>query len=118
MIFVVNKKTHKPTPYDVPVHRGTPLGNPASDKPSRFNVIFCKTRTKAIEYYKKWFRDQIEEKNEKVLAELRKIYKMSKAGDVNLVCYCWPEDCHGSVIKEFIEEKLYGSISQPPPSSN
>lgn len=28
MIKVVNKYKHKPTKFDVPVHRGYPLGNP------------------------------------------------------------------------------------------
>ncbi len=106
MIYVVNKRTHRSTSQDFLIGRGTPLGNPWDWRGSKKALYVCKNREEAISNYKLWFDERILWKNEKVLAELRKIYKMAKVGDVYLVCYCQPLACHGEIIKEFIEEKL------------
>ena len=104
MITVVNKRAHVPTDIDFPVHRGTPLGNPYDWKGSQLATFKCCCRADAIEKYKKWLVRQFTEENEEVLDELRKIYKMARKGDVNLVCYCVPENsCHATFIKQIIE---------------
>ncbi len=111
MIRVANKRTHTPTKQDITVGRGTPLGNPWDWRGSQKALYVCKSRDEAIANYRDWLYKQIADKNEEVLAYLRIIYRMARAGDVNLVCYCFPESCHASIIKEFIETKLNEATS-------
>lgn len=106
MIRVVNKRTHTRTTVDFGVHRGTPLGNPYDWRGSPLAQFRCSSRQEAIALFEIWFNKQIVEKNEEVLDALRSIYKMARVGDVNLVCYCVPDDCHAEIIKKFIETHL------------
>ena len=107
MINVVNKRYHKSTPLDVPIHRGFALGNPWTHIKGETKALYqCETREESIEKYKVWFDEQIASKNQEVLDVLRKIYKMAKVGDVNLVCYCFPLKCHGQIIKNYVESYL------------
>ncbi len=99
MITVVNKKYHVPTDIDIYVGRGSPLGNPLPIGPE----IDRKT---AIAYYHEWLPKKLRDKDRKVCDEMNRIYRAAKARDVNLVCYCKPEDCHANIIKKLIEEKL------------
>lgn len=109
MINVVNKYKHQPTDNDVYIGRGSPLGNPftGSKKLEDTKAEFqCASREEAIESYEDYLRLAISNKNNYICQELNKIHKMAKLGDVNLVCFCKPKDCHGDVIKRIIEEKL------------
>jgi len=109
MINVVNKYKHQPTDNDVYIGRGSPLGNPftGSKKLEATKAEFqCASREEAIESYENYLRLAISNKNNYICQELNKIHKMAKLGDVNLVCFCKPKDCHGDVIKKVIEEKL------------
>lgn len=99
MITVVNKKYHTPTDLDIYVGRGSPLGNP---KP----ITHLTTREEAIYYYKGYICEKIEKKDLTICQELNRIYRLAKRGDVNLVCFCVPDDCHGNFIKQLIESKL------------
>lgn len=107
MIRVVNKRTHTPTDHDFPVHRGTPLGNPWTHiKGKTLALHQCASREESIAQYEDWLVKQIEDKNKEVCDALNQIYRMAQAGDVNLVCYCIPLNCHGTIIKRLIESKL------------
>lgn len=110
MIKIANKRSHRPTNTDVPVHRGFPLGNVFDWRGSPKAEFQCKNRAEAIQLYEVWLDKKIEEKDPEVCAELNKIYKLAKNGDVALVCYCehssGKEDCHGRIIKARVEEKL------------
>lgn len=106
MIYVVNKKNHEATARDVVVGRGTPLGNPYDWRGSPLAKFKCCCRDAAIARYKEWFTEQVKAENPEVLDELRRIYKMAKEGDVYLVCFCVPLNCHAFIIKKFIEQYL------------
>jgi len=95
MITVVNKKTYKGKGEYI--GRPNVLGNP-------FPVSMG--RDKCIAEYKKWLNNKIKSKDSAVCAELNRLYKIAKHGDLTLVCWCAPLACHGDVIKAVIEEKL------------
>lgn len=99
MIQVVNKKNHEPTDIDIYVGRGSPLGNPE-------RINHRTTREEAIAFYKVYLPEKIKEKDRVICGELNRIYRAARVGNVNLVCYCKPEDCHADFIKQLIEEKL------------
>lgn len=108
-INIVNKKYHTPTDHDFPIHKGTILGNPFTHLPpgkSTQAQFFVETRDEAIDKYEEYFKEKIAARDYSFLTELRRLYKMAKKGDVNLVCYCYPSRCHGEIIKKFIEDKL------------
>lgn len=103
-IQIVNKRDHVPTSNDFFVGRGSPLGNQWDWRGSKLALYVCKDRKEAIENYTSWLAEQIVSGNQKVLAELRKIWKLVAKGEtVYLVCFCAPDnDCHARPIKEFI----------------
>lgn len=97
MIRVVNKRPHRgPGEY---IGRPSPLGNP-------FVIGRHGDRDLVIARYKEWLVAQCKAGNEPVKAELRRLLGLARAGDVNLVCWCAPERCHGDVIKAVLESKL------------
>lgn len=109
MITVVNKKTHVPTDYDVYIGRGSVLGNPYSSLPAHIETkaeFRCETREESISKFNEYIEKEIKDKNEKICSELNRIWKLAKAGDINLVCYCAPKSCHGHIIKKIIESVL------------
>lgn len=81
------------------IGRGSPLGNP-------FRINQRQTRDEVIDRYEEYIREKIASKDQEVCAELNKIFKAARAGNVNLKCFCSPDRCHGDVIKKLIEEKL------------
>ncbi len=99
MITVVNIKTHAPAGSDFYVGRGSPLGNP-------FPISFNTTREEVIAKYGEYLPQRIREGDAEIRGELNRIWKAAKVGDVNLVCFCAPRDCHANIIKKLIEEKL------------
>lgn len=99
MITVVNKKRHVPTVNDVYVGRGSPLGNP-------YPITFSATREEVIERFRQYLSRELAEGDVEIREEMNRIWKAAKVGDVNLVCFCAPHDCHADIIKKLIEEKL------------
>lgn len=108
MIKVVNKHKHVPTHNDFYIGRGSGLGNPYTHQPlettkAEFQV---KTRDEAIKMYRDNFgrilRSDVEAN--KLFSELlmRALMKL----DINLVCYCEPQKCHGHVLKEFLDDSV------------
>jgi hypothetical protein len=109
MITVVNKRTHKPTSTDVYVGRGSVLGNPYTGSKDIRNTkanYQVANREEAIESYHQWLDEKLADGDKRVRKALNDIYLQAKNGNVNLVCYCKPHDCHGDVIKDLIERKM------------
>ena len=81
--------------------RGSSLGNPYPITEQMDRDIVC-------DMYEEYFNQQVDiEKNPEMLEQLRYIYKQAKQGDVNLGCFCYPNNrCHCSTIKRFIDEHL------------
>ncbi len=99
MITVVNIRNHDPTPSDFYIGRGSPLGNPAK-------ISEHQGRSEVLRSYEEYLPKKIAEGDRPIREELNRIWKAAKVGDVNLVCFCKPRNCHGDFIKKLIEEKL------------
>lgn len=109
MITVVNKHTHIPTPDDVYIGRGSPLGNPYTSinyMKTKADVV-CDSREDSLNQYFNYITIKIKQKDSAICYELNRIYKLVKDGkNVNLVCYCVPKACHGNIVKKIIEDKI------------
>ena len=96
MITVVNKYKHTATSNDIYVGRGSPFGNPYTLKEY--------TRDEAVDKYKLFINDK-KQHNAHFRHELQKLADKAKQGDVNLVCFCKPQRCHGDILKELLESE-------------
>lgn len=92
---IVNKHTHKSSISDYYIGRPSDLGNPFSVE--EFG------RDSAIEKYKDYLCEKINQKDDKILSVLNLIYR--NRSKINLVCFCSPMKCHGEFIKNLIEFK-------------
>jgi hypothetical protein len=80
------------------IGRPSPLGNPFVMKSERERAHVC-------DQYEEWFATQVANKNERVLNELRRLYKLARSRDeLVLGCFCAPKRCHGDTIKAFLEK--------------
>ena len=109
MIQVVNKKNHSPTVYDYYIARPSPLGNPYTHKPNtKFGSIIVDSREEAINNYEDWLKHKILDGDEEIINELKNLMKFYKEkGEINLVCWCKPDSCHGDILKKFMEGNLF-----------
>lgn len=109
MINIVNKKNHKPTKYDYYIARPNPLGNIFTHKNNtKYGKIIVDSRKDAIKNYEEWLKYKILENDEIIIKELKKLINFYKENsEINLVCWCKPKDCHGDILKKFIEGKLF-----------
>lgn len=104
-IVIVNKHHGMRGEY---IGRGSPLGNP-------FVIGVHGTREEVIEKYKVWLNEQIANNNPAVLAELNRLG--NKAIDdkgLALQCFCYPNPCHGEVIKEKLVQAMYNYFKEHP----
>lgn len=103
-IFVVNKANHSPTNNDFYIGRGSVLGNPyTSKKLDNTKALYqCSSKEESIERYEVYLRDKIESGDIVIMNEINYMLKHLKTSDINLVCYCKPNDCHGDVIKSYL----------------
>jgi len=86
MITVVNKHKHIPTPNDVYIGRGSPLGNPYKHiKTGTKAKYVCETRTDAIEAHARDLILSVARKDKAICDALNDIYIKTKNGDVNLI---------------------------------
>ena len=109
MIQVVNKYAHKPDArHDVYIGRGSAFGNPFTHRPlANSKAQFkCVSREAAIASYKSYFFDRIR-KDIEFRKKLKDLSDISKAGDLNLICFCKPKSCHGDIIKQFLESDFF-----------
>lgn len=97
MICVVNKYKHTPTPNDFYIGRGSPFGNP-------YVIGNEYTRDKAVDAYCLYLNAK-RQYNPEFRDQLSKLAEKAKQGDINLVCYCKPQLCHGDVIKDLLEKE-------------
>ena len=81
------------------IGRGSPLGNP-------FVIGFDGNRDTVCDRYEQWFTDRVAAGDPVVLAELRRLYRLARLGDLVLGCYCAPSRCHGETIKRFLDQYL------------
>lgn len=81
----------------------SPLGNPFSYLSISAAQFKVKDRDEAVDKYADWLTQQLKERNVAVVNEMNRIYKLAKEGNVNLVCHCAPQRCHGDIIKSVIE---------------
>lgn len=102
-ITVVNKYHTSEGEY---IGRGTPLGNPFSHMTGTKAQVIVATREEAVGKYKEWLSRKIRAKDPEILAELNRLLVLARRGDLKLKCFCAPKDCHGDVIKEFLEAQL------------
>ena len=94
MIKIVNKKVY--AGEGVYIGRPSVLGNP-------FKIGVHGDREQVIEKYRVWLRGEWK-KDGKVKQELIRLAKLSKEGDLILICWCYPKACHGDVLKDAIEK--------------
>lgn len=109
MITVVNKHTHIPSDNDFYIGRGSALGNPyTSIQGYQTKAQFvCASPEESIGNFHQYILEKIAQKDKIICDELNKIWKHANSGkDVNLICYCAPKPCHGTIVKSIIEEKL------------
>ena len=109
MILVVNKSKCSRGVY---IGRGSPLGNPFSHRAKSKAAFRVVSRHEAVKRYRGWLEEQLEDPNAlagKAFLNLVEFYR--DYGELTLVCYCKPLDCHGDVIKEMIEERVPCPIS-------
>lgn len=93
-VLVVNKRRGERGEY---CGRPSPLGNPYHARQEEDRDAVC-------DLYAQWFAKQIEQQNERVLRELRRLYRIGKDnGIVRLQCWCAPKRCHCNTIKAFLE---------------
>lgn len=94
-MITVGKKSDKDAIY---IGRSSPLGNPFRVKNNS-----DKERDRVCDAYEMWIADKIKQLNPVVCSELRRLYELSKKGDLTLGCFCSPKRCHGDTIKRILE---------------
>lgn len=105
MITVKNK--HHPGASGEYIGRGSPLGNPYSHMEKTAASFKVSSRTEAIVKYRVWLADKIKSNDQTVCNELnRLVHILQDKGELNLLCFCKPQPCHGDVIKDIIETAL------------
>lgn len=110
MIVVVNKYNHVKRPgwEDCYVGRGNPLGNPWTHIPHRQTLAryVVATREEAIEKYKFWIKVRLADTSSEQYYEFRRIVKLARGFNINLVCFCKPASCHADYLKHLIENLI------------
>ncbi len=89
-----------PPPW-IYIGRGTPLGNPY--------LLKDHGEERCMRLYKKWLWEHIQKRNERILAELRRITPRHR-----LACSCAPRPCHGDVVVQaWVWARKKGLLSPP-----
>lgn len=105
-VVVVNRHTYS-GPQDSTyfyIGRGTPLGNPWSDKQNTAALYRVETPQQAISKYNDWFAAQIDKGEGAVFNALQQLKALAARGEqLKLACSCSPELCHGNVVKANLE---------------
>jgi len=94
-IYVVNRRDFRGSGEYV--GRPSPLGNP-------FPMRSEADRAEVIRKYRSWLWQQLQlGPGSPVVRELLRLKQLADQGDLYLVCWCKPRQCHGDVIKGCIE---------------
>ena len=99
---VVNKRTHKPTPNDVYIGRGSIWSNP-------FRIREHQTREHVVERYAYMMHQRL---NPHAPNSNKWKERLLALKGKNLVCYCAPLICHGDVLEKLMEEMECSSQEQ------
>lgn len=105
-IKVCNNHFHTTTEKDIYIARPSIFGNPWSHLESSYpGAIKTETRKEAVDNYIQHFTQQYKNNAEfrEIVDHLTELHKQGQ--DINLVCFCAPQECHGDIIKKFIEFK-------------
>lgn len=89
MTEVVNIRDNKP--FDVLIDRRSIFGNPFDHR--RLGI----TRHECVERYREYFHKRL-----KTDPEFKK--RVLELKDKRLGCWCVPLECHGEVIKEYLDQ--------------
>lgn len=79
---------------------GSPLGNP-------YHGMANTNRTLAIAKYRNWLNERLDDKDSeqsKEMERLKELVKLHKG--VTLSCWCYPQQCHGEVIRTLLLKDL------------
>jgi len=87
---VLNKRTDKIPSDAIYIGRPSVYGNP-------FPITSTRSRTQSVELFKKYF-----DKND----NLKKLVKSELKGK-DLVCWCAPLLCHGHILREYANRKIF-----------
>jgi hypothetical protein len=75
------------------IGRGNVLGNP-------FRMRNEEEREFVIKQYRQWLWNKIRDKDIKVHKELDRLLDVYRSrGELNLICWCAPKQCHGDIIR-------------------
>lgn len=85
MIKIVNVRHSE---YDIYIGRPSKWGNP-------FVIGRDGTREKVIQMYKDW-----------ILSRQDLLNDLHELDGKRLGCYCYPNDCHGDILKELREQQI------------
>lgn len=111
MIEVINKREAAGLEGRIiPIHRGTPLGNPYDFTGSDHEQVKWKvdTREQAIAGYHDYLKKSLREYNPVICDALNELIIANlKDEDIKLSCYCKPQACHGDVIRRFVESQRF-----------
>lgn len=88
------------------VGRGSPLGNPFSDKPSKFDVMKTGSRKESIEKYKEWIEERLLYNTPQRRAIEECVNILISRNKIVLGCFCKPKPCHAEVISEILMNKV------------
>lgn len=107
-IFIVNKRLHSPTKNDFYIGRGSALGCPFTILPlEKTKAVYqCSTKEEAIDKYEGYLNEMIDNGDKEICDRLNEMYLKALDEDINLVCYCSPDRCHGEVIRSLLISKL------------
>ena len=97
MIYVQNKYRYRRA--GELIMRGTPLGNP-------FSLGKDGDRETVIKKYKKWFDEKIKNNDPIITTEIQRLFDIAMHGNLHLLCVCKPQECHGDIIKEYLDKLL------------
>lgn len=86
------------------IGRGGPLGNPFSDKHSKYDVVRVNSRACAIEKYEAFIREKIKYSCPESKAIEDCVCRLIKERKLVLGCFCKPRPCHGDILAKIIIE--------------
>jgi predicted NAD-dependent protein-ADP-ribosyltransferase YbiA (DUF1768 family) len=108
MITIKNRKFDILGPNDFPVHRGFPLGNPFSHLPVSKAEFKVATREESIKVFAGYFIGCIKNGEPAICDAVNElIIKNLRGEDLGLVCYCVPNSCHATIIRDFVLDQKY-----------
>ncbi|MDE2106396.1 MAG: DUF4326 domain-containing protein [Patescibacteria group bacterium] len=105
MIKIGNKKHGAEGEY---VGRPTALGNRFTHRATgTIAEVVVGSRHEAVQRYREEFV-QLLTRSRAAKAQFDMLLQRAEQGDITLVCWCAPEECHAEVIKHYLELGLEG----------